>query len=110
MSLDELLGLHFGFSVSDLDIVGSWLAILLILLQALVPILQGARGGLTEVISNDSIDWCLRSVWPTVGKLLLRQRDLHTTIFEGAHAEWDPVIVALTVNVVLRGRHVSSDN
>lgn len=110
LRLDELLRLRLGLRVSDFYVVASWHAKLLILLEALVSILNIGCGAFTEVVSNDTVDRRLRSIGSAVGELLLREGDLHAAAFEGAHAEGNPVIVTLAVNIVLWCRHVASDN
>lgn len=110
LGLNELLGLRLGLGVSDLDVVASWLAILLILLEALVSILDVGRGILAKVVPNDAVNRRLRSIRASVGELLLWEGDLHSAALQRTHSEGDPEIVRLSVNVVLRCRHVSSDN
>lgn len=110
LRLDELLRFRLCLRVSDLDVVTSWHAVLLILLQAFVSVLQRTGRVLAEVVSNDTIDGRLRSVRSTISELLLGQRYLHAAAFEGAHPEWNPEIVTLPVNVILWCCDVSSDN
>lgn len=78
--------------------------------QVPISILQVSAGTLTEVVTNDTINWRLGSIWSAIGELLLWQRDLDSTTLEGIHSERNSIIVALSELVVLGCRHISLDN
>lgn len=73
LRFDKLFSLHLGLRVTDLDVIASWCRNFLVMLETLVAVLQVGTGGLSEIVANDALDRCLRSVWPSEGKLVVWQ-------------------------------------
>lgn len=110
LRLYEFFCFCLSLGVTDLDIIALWLSISLVLLQTLVPVLDVARGALSEVVADDAVDRCLWSVGSSKGELLIRQRDSIATALEGTHSEWNSAIVTLSVLVILWSSCVSIYN
>ena len=110
LSFDELLGLHFCFGISYLDVVAFGSTHLFVLLQALISVLEVSARILSEVITNDSVYRGLRSVRPSKRKLFLWQRNLVSTALESTHSKRNSAVVALSVNVILGCCDISFDN
>lgn len=72
LSLDEFFRFSLGLRVTDLDIIALWLCISLVLLKTLVPVLNVACSAFSKVVTDDTVDWCLWSIWSSEGKLLIR--------------------------------------
>ena len=78
--------------------------------HVLISVLQDCAGSLSEVVSNDSLDWSLWSIWATEGKLIIGNRNLYSAALKGVHAEWNPVIMTLSIFIVLWCCYISIDN
>lgn len=107
---DKLLGLRLGLGVADFNVIGPGLAMLLVLFNVFVPVLQLSTGPLSKVIADDPVNRRLRSIGTAERELLVGQRDLHSALLKRVHTERNPVVVAFSEFVVLGCRHVSIDN
>ena len=110
LRLNELFGLDLSLGVTDLYVIALRLAHLFIVLQTLVSVLQVPARRFSEVVTDNTFDRCLWSIWTSKCELFIGQRNLISTILQRAHAEWHPSIVAFSVNIVLWCGHISIDN
>ena len=73
----------------------------------MIPILQLIGGMLSKVVVDNTINWCLRSVWSTIGELSVREHNLLlSTVLKCCSTEWNTSIVTFSVLSLLRCRNV----
>lgn len=73
LRLNEFLCLDLGLCVTDLDVIALGCTHFFVVLQTLVSVLQVPARRLTEVVTDNALDWRLRSIWASECELLIRQ-------------------------------------
>ena len=80
LRLNELFRLDLGLRVTDLDVIASGCAHLLVMLQTLVSVLQVPARRFAKVVTDNALDRCLWSVRTTKRELFIRQGNLVSTV------------------------------
>jgi len=82
----------------------------LIWFEILIPILQNCTSTLTKVVSNDSLNRSLWSIWTAKGELIIGDWNLNSATLQCVHAEWNTEVVAFSILIVLRCCYIPVDN
>jgi len=73
LSFDELLGLDFGISVTDLNVIAFGGGDFFVGFQIFISTLEVAGGTFAEIVADHSLYGCLRSIWPAKRKFIFWQ-------------------------------------